>query len=52
MLKEVYIMQYLPFSFEITPMQKLFLINFEKDPDEIYMALEPQWFDNGVTMVM
>jgi len=39
-------MQYLPFSFEITPMQKLFLINFEKDPDKIYMALEPQWFND------
>ncbi len=27
-------------------MQRLLLINFEKDPDEIYHGLEPQWFDD------
>jgi hypothetical protein len=35
-----------PFSLDIVPMQKLFLTNFEKDPDELYHALEPQWFDD------
>jgi hypothetical protein len=35
-----------PFSLDIVPMQKLFLINFEKDPDEIYHGLEPQLFDD------
>ncbi len=38
-------MRYSLFSLDIVPMQKLFLINFEQDPDEIYHALEPQWFD-------
>ena len=28
-------------------MERLFLINFEKDPDEIYVGLEPQWFDDA-----
>lgn len=35
-----------PFSFKISPMQKLLLIGFEKDPDEVYIGLEPQWFDD------
>ncbi len=39
-------MIYSPFSLDIVPMQKLFLINFEKDPDEIYHGLEPQLFDD------
>ncbi len=42
-------MLYSPFSFSIDPMQKLFLINFEKDPDQIYHGLEPQWFDDPVS---
>ena len=42
-------MLYSPFSLSVDPMQKLFLINFEKDPDEIYQALEPQWFDDPVS---
>jgi hypothetical protein len=37
---------YSPFSLKINPMQRLFLINFEKDPDEIYIGFEPQWFDD------
>ena len=41
-------MIYLPFSLNISPMQKLLLINIEKDPDEIYLGLEPQWFDDPV----
>lgn len=39
-------MAFSPFSFKIIPMQKLFLINFEKDPDKLYLGLEPQWFDD------
>jgi len=39
-------MTFSPFSIKIVPMQKLFLINFEKDPDELYHSLEPQWFDD------
>jgi hypothetical protein len=39
-------MLFSPFSLDIVPMQKLFLINFEKDPDELYHGLEPQWFDD------
>lgn len=36
-----------PFSLKISPIERLFLINFEKDPDEIYSGLEPQWFDDA-----
>jgi hypothetical protein len=35
-----------PFTLSISPMKRLFLINFEKDPDEIYIGFEPQWFDD------
>ncbi len=42
-------MLYSPFSLSIVPMQKLLLINFEKDPDEIYHGLEPQWFDDSAS---
>ncbi len=38
---------YSPFTVKITPMERLFLINFEKDPDEIYIGFEPQWFDDA-----
>ena len=38
---------YSPFSVSINPMKRLFLINFEKDPDEIYIGFEPQWFDDA-----
>ncbi len=37
-----------PFGIRIDPMQRLLLINFEKDPDEVYLGLEPQWFDDAV----
>ena len=37
---------YSPFTLKISPMKRLFLINFEKDPDEIYIGFEPQWFDD------
>ena len=35
-----------PFKLNISPMERLFLINFEKDPDELYIGFEPQWFDD------
>ncbi len=37
---------YSPFTLRISPMKRLFLINFEKDPDDIYIGFEPQWFDD------
>lgn len=37
-----------PFSIEIDPMEKLLLINFEKDPDSIYVGFEPQVFDDNI----
>lgn len=37
---------YSPFTLNISPMERLFLINFQKDPDEIYIGFEPQWFDD------
>ena len=36
-----------PFSLRISPMERLFLINFEKDPDDLYIGFEPQWFDDA-----
>lgn len=33
---------YSPFGFDIDPMEKLILVNFEKDPDEFYNILEFQ----------
>ena len=33
----------LPFDWTYTALRKLALINFEKDPDAHYTALEPQW---------
>lgn len=37
-----------PFSIEIDPMEKLLLINFEKDPDSTYVAFEPQVFNDEI----
>lgn len=37
-----------PFRLEHDPMQRLLLINFENDPDEVYNGFEPQWFDDPV----
>ncbi|EON78614.1 hypothetical protein ADIS_0964 [Lunatimonas lonarensis] len=37
-----------PFCFEIDEMVKLLLVNFEKDPDRIYIGFEPQVFDDAV----
>ncbi len=39
---------YAPFTLNISPMERLFLINFEKDPDDLYIGFEPQWFDDVV----
>ena len=36
-----------PFSLKVSPMRRLFLIGFEKDPDDIYVGFEPQWFDDS-----
>lgn len=37
-----------PFSINIDPMEKLLLVNFEKDSDSIYTAFEPQVFNNHI----
>jgi hypothetical protein len=37
-----------PFSIEIDPMERILLVNFEKDPDSIYVGLEPQVFNDAV----
>ena len=37
---------YSPFNLKISPMRRLLLIGFEKDHDETYIGLEPQWFDD------
>jgi hypothetical protein len=39
---------YSPFSFSIDPMERLLLVNIEKDPDEIYMGFEPQVFNDTI----
>ncbi|MDG5815442.1 hypothetical protein QA601_10150 [Chitinispirillales bacterium ANBcel5] len=36
-----------PFSIEVDSMEKLLLVNFEKDPDSIYVAFEPQVFNDA-----
>ncbi|QQS31262.1 MAG: hypothetical protein IPM47_10230 [Sphingobacteriales bacterium] len=38
-----------PFSIDIDPMSRVLLINFEKDPDTIYVGFEPQVFDDEIT---
>jgi hypothetical protein len=37
-----------PFRIAIDPMERLLLVNFEKDPDRLYIGLEPQVFDDPV----
>ncbi len=37
-----------PFSIEIDPMERLLLVNFEKDPDSIYLGFEPQVFNDDI----
>lgn len=40
-----------PFLIDIDPMEKLLLVNFEKDPDSIYVGFEPQSFNDDVNGV-
>lgn len=37
-----------PFKIDVSPMERLLLVNFEKDPDSVYMGFEPQVFNDGV----
>ncbi|MFN3331954.1 MAG: hypothetical protein ACK47M_05535 [Caldilinea sp.] len=37
-----------PFCIDIDPMERLLLVNFEKDPDTTYVGFEPQVFDDPV----
>jgi hypothetical protein len=37
-----------PFFIDLEPMERLLLINFEKDPDTLYVGFEPQVFDDTV----
>jgi hypothetical protein len=37
-----------PFSIDIAPMSRLLLVNFERDPDAVYIGFEPQVFDDRV----
>ena len=37
-----------PFQIDIDPIERLLLINFEKDPDSLYVGFEPQAFDDDI----
>jgi hypothetical protein len=37
-----------PLSLHVDPMERLLLVNFERDPDELYVGFEPQVFDDAV----
>jgi hypothetical protein len=37
-----------PFLIDIDPMERLLLVNFEKDSDSVYVGFEPQVFDDDV----
>jgi hypothetical protein len=37
-----------PFNVAIDPMERIILVNFEKDPDSLYIGLEPQVFDDQI----
>ncbi len=37
-----------PFLIEIDPMERLLLVNFESDPDTLYIGFEPQVFDDDI----
>lgn len=37
-----------PFAIHIDPMERLLLVNFEKDSDSVYVGFEPQVFDDEV----
>ena len=38
----------LPFRIDVDPMERLLLINFEKDPDSLYIGFEPQVFNDTI----
>ena len=38
----------IPFNIDIDPIQRLILINIEKDPDDHYIGFEPQVFDDDI----
>jgi hypothetical protein len=38
----------LPFRIDVDPMERLLLINFEKDPDSLYLGFEPQVFNDPI----
>lgn len=38
-----------PFRFQIDPMKRLLLVNFEKDPDSKYIGFEPQYFEDEIS---
>jgi len=40
-----------PFSINIDPMERLLLVNFEKDPDSVYVGFEPQVFNDEINGV-
>lgn len=37
-----------PFHVAISPMERLLLLGFEKDPDQTYTGFEPQFFDDPI----
>jgi hypothetical protein len=37
-----------PFTLDAAPMERLLLVNFERDPDDVYVGFEPQAFDDDV----
>jgi hypothetical protein len=41
-------MLYNPFHIAIDPMERLLLVNFENDPDSLYIGFEPQVFDDSI----
>jgi hypothetical protein len=38
----------LPFRIDVDPMERLLLINFEKDPDSLYLGFETQVFNDAI----
>ncbi len=40
---------HIPFHIEIDPMERLLLMNIEKDPDSIYIGFEPQYYQDAKT---
>ncbi|TVQ18665.1 MAG: hypothetical protein EA382_17490 [Spirochaetaceae bacterium] len=37
-----------PFRIDVDPMERLLLVNFERDPDDTYVGMEPQVFDDAI----